>query len=305
MGGMNMDLVILAAGMGSRFGGLKQIQKIDEYGNFIIDYSIYDALRAGFDRVIFIIKEENYDIFKETIGKRVESKIKVEYAFQKLELLPKGYSVPADRVKPLGTAQALLACKDIVSDTFAIINADDFYGKESFKIAADYLNKIRGTKGKYANVAYYVANTMTENGAVKRGVLGFDKNHFLTDLCESNVEFSGDKVLMTPLDERIPSKMIERDTLVSMNLFCFTHDIMDYLEERFPKFLDDNKDNMLKCEYLLPTVVDELIKEGKVTTEVLSSPAVWYGITYKADQENVEKSLKALVDKGDYKKGLW
>ena len=301
-----MDLVILAAGMGSRFGGLKQIQKMDEYGNFIIDYSIYDAIRAGFDKVIFIIKEENFDVFKETVGKRIESKIKVEYAFQKLELLPEGYSVPAGRVKPLGTAQALLACKDLVSDTFAIINADDFYGRESFDIAADYLRGVKNTTGKYANVAYYVSNTMTENGSVKRGVLAYDKDNYLTDLCESSVEFTdGGKVLMTPLDERIPSRFIERDTLVSMNLFCFTKDIMKHLEDRFPKFLDENKNNMEKCEYLLPTVVDELIKEGEVSVKVLSSPAVWYGITYKADQEVVEKSLKELVDKGEYKKGLW
>ena len=301
-----MDLVILAAGMGSRFGGLKQIQKMDEYGNFIIDYSIYDAIRAGFDKVIFIIKEENYDVFKETVGKRIESKIKVEYAFQKLDLLPAGYSVPEGRVKPLGTAQALLACKDLVSDTFAIINADDFYGKESFEIAAKYLKSAKGTKGKYANVGYYVSNTMTENGSVKRGVITYDKNNFLTDLCESTVEYAdGGKVLMTPLDEKLPAKFIERDTLVSMNLFCFTKDIMEHLEKRFPKFLDDNKNNMEKCEYLLPTVVDALIKEGLATVEVLSSPAVWYGITYKADQEAVEKSLTALVDKGEYKKGLW
>ena len=300
-----MDLVILAAGMGSRFGGLKQIQKIDEYGNFIIDYSIYDAIRAGFDKVIFIIKEENYEIFRSTIGKRVESKIKVEYAFQKLDLLPEGYSIPSSRVKPLGTAQALLSCKDLVSDTFAIINADDFYGKESFEIAAEYLRGVKGEKGKYANVAYFVANTMTENGSVKRGILDYDKNQFLTDICESSVEFEGEKVKMTPLDERIAPKYIGKDTLVSMNLFCFTKDIMNHLEERFPKFLDDNQKNLEKCEYLLPTVVDELIKEGIATVEVLSSPAVWYGITYKADQDEVEKSLKHLVTIGEYKKGLW
>ena len=300
-----MDLVILAAGMGSRFGGLKQIQQIDEYGNFIIDYSIYDAIRAGFDKIIFIIKEENYEIFKETIGKRVESRIKVEYAFQKLDLLPSGYSIPKDRVKPLGTAQALLTCRDLVSDTFAIINADDFYGKESFVIASRYLKTVKGKKGKWANVGYYVANTMTENGSVKRGVLGFDANNYLTDICESKVEFKDGKVLMTPLDERLESKYIAKDTLVSMNLFCFTKDIMEHLEDRFPKFLDENKNNLEKCEYLLPTVVDELIKENLVTVEVLSTSSVWYGITYKADQENVEKSLKTLVQKGDYKKGLW
>ncbi len=300
-----MDLVILAAGMGSRFGGLKQIEPIDKYGNFIIDYSIYDAIEAGFDKVIFIIKEENLDIFRQTVGKRVESKIKVEYVFQKLELLPEGYSIPKDRVKPLGTAQALLAAKDKVSDTFAIINADDFYGKESFKIAADYLRSVKGTKGQYSNVAYYVSNTMTENGAVKRGVLTYDNNNLLTGLIESNVEHKDGKVLMTPLDETIPSKYISKDTLVSMNLFCFTKDIMDYLEEKFPEFMENNQNNLMKCEYLLPTVVDELIKENKATVKILSTNAVWYGITYKADQEGVEKALRALMDKKDYKEGLW
>ncbi len=300
-----MDLVILAAGMGSRFGGLKQIQPIDKYENFIIDYSIYDAIEAGFDKVIFIIKEENLDVFRQTVGKRIESKIKVEYVFQKLDLLPKGYSVPADRVKPLGTAQALLAAKDVVSDTFAIINADDFYGKESFKIAADYLRSVKGTKGKYSNVAYYVANTMTENGAVKRGVLSYDNNNFLTGLVESNVEHKDGKVLMTPLDETIPSKFITKDTLVSMNLFCFTKDIMDHIEEKFPEFMENNQNNLMKCEYLLPTVVDELIKENKATVKILSTTAVWYGITYKADQEGVEKALASLMAKGDYKEGLW
>lgn len=300
-----MDLVILAAGMGSRFGGLKQIQKIDEYGNFIIDYSIYDAIEAGYDRVIFIIKKENLDIFRSTIGSRIEDKIKVEYVFQTMDILPEGYTVPADRVKPLGTGQALLACKDIVADTFAIINADDFYGKESFKVAADFLKTVKNEKNKYANIAYYVSNTMTENGSVKRGVLSVDDKGLLTNIEESSVEFYQDKVLATPLDEAHKPFIIEKDTPVSMNLFAFTKEIMNHLEDRFPAFLDQNQDNMLKCEYLLPTVVDELIKENKVTVKVLNSPAVWYGITYKADQEYVEKSLKALMDKGNYPKGLW
>ena len=300
-----MDLVIMAAGMGSRFGGLKQIEPIDKYGNFIIDYSIYDAKKVGFDKVIFIIKEENYDLFKSTIGSRVEDKIKTEYAFQKLELLPEGYSVPSDRVKPLGTAQAILACKDLVSDKFAIINADDFYGYDAFKVASDYLRGLSdGSSNLYANVSYKVSNTMTENGSVKRGVLVFDENKKLQSLIESSIERVDDKIIASPLDGSKPFE-ISDDTLVSMNLFVFTKDIMNYLEEKFPIFLDENKDNLMKCEYLMPTVVSDLIHEGRVQCDVLSTSAVWYGITYKEDKEYVVESLKKMMDEGLYPDGVW
>ncbi len=299
-----MDLVILAAGMGSRFGGLKQIEPMDEYGNFIIDYSIYDAIEAGFDKVIFIIKEENYDIFKETIGNRIENKIKVEYVFQKLSLLPNGYSLPKDRVKPLGTAQAILAAKNVVSDKFAIINADDFYGKESFVAAANFL-KSSCTSTVYGNVAYNVSNTMTENGSVKRGILSTDVNNHLTHIEESSVEHVGNTIKATPLDSSVKPFEIESNTPVSMNMFCFDKSIMTYLETRFPKFLDDNKDNLEKCEYLIPTVVSELIAQNLVSVSVVRCDAVWYGVTYKEDKPFVVSSLKQLVDKGFYKKGLW
>lgn len=301
-----MDLVILAAGMGSRFGGLKQIQQIDEAGNFIIDYSIYDALRAGFDKVIFIIKEENYQIFKETIGKRVEKRIKVEYAFQKLELLPKGYSLPTERIKPLGTAQAILAAKDFVSDKFIIINSDDFYGEDAFRVAANYLNSLpTNSKNKYANIGYKVINTMTENGSVKRGILNYNENNLLSTLIESSIEKVDNKIIATPLDTKIEAFEISKDKLVSMNMFVFTKDIMQHIEDNFPAFLDNNKNNLMKCEYLIPTLVSDLIEENVVNVEVLNTSAVWYGVTYKEDQEYVEKSLKELTDKGIYPKGLW
>lgn len=299
-----MDLVILAAGMGSRFGGLKQIEPMDEYGNFIIDYSIYDAIEAGFDKVIFIIKEENYDIFRETIGHRIENKIKVEYVFQKLSLLPKGYTLPSDRVKPLGTAQAILAAKDKVSDKFAIINADDFYGKESFVAASKFLSSTCSAK-VYGNVAYNVANTMTENGSVKRGILSTDVSGNLTHIEESSVEHVGSTIKATPLDATVAPFEISSTTPVSMNMFCFDKSIMTYLENRFPKFLDDNKNNLEKCEYLIPTVVSELIAENEISVNVVKCDAVWYGVTYKEDKPYVVSSLKSLVDKGLYKKGLW
>ncbi len=301
-----MDLVILAAGMGSRFGGLKQIEPIDEYNNFIIDYSIYDAKKAGFDKVIFIIKEENYDIFKETIGKRVEARIETHYCFQKLENIPAGYTLPADRVKPLGTAQAILAAKDLVSDKFIIINADDFYGADAFKVAADYLKSLKkGTKGAYANVGYHAINTITDNGSVKRGILFFDKNNKLTSLVESNIEKVDGKLIASPLDDIENKKRIENDTLVSMNMFCFTSDIMDRLEEGFVPFMEANKSNLAKCEYLIPTVVSDLIEAGQATVDVLATKAQWYGVTYKEDKDYVVNSLKELTEKGEYPKGLW
>jgi len=300
-----MDLVILAAGMGSRFGGLKQIEPIDAYGNFIIDYSIYDAKKAGFDKVIFIIKEENYQIFKDTIGKRVEDKIETKYVFQSLDLIPEGIVLPKDRVKPLGTAQAILAAKDEVSDKFIIINADDYYGSDAFKVAADYLKALKpGSKGQYANVAYKVTNTMTENGSVKRGVLNFDKNKKLINLIESKIENKDGKIIAEPLDTD-ESYEISADTLVSMNMFCFSGEIMDFIEENYLPFMKANLNNLDKCEYLIPTLVSELIERGEVSVDVISTKAVWYGITYKEDKPDVVASLKALMDAGEYPKGIW
>lgn len=299
-----MDLVILAAGMGSRFGGLKQIEPIDKYGNFIIDYSIYDAKQAGFDKVIFIIKEENFEIFKNTIGRRVEDKIETHYAFQSLDLIPKGYKLPSDRVKPLGTAQAILAAKDYVSDSFIIINADDFYGRDAFMVAANYLKGLKNSKNNYANVAYQVANTMTENGSVKRGVLVFDDNKKLESLIESKIEKENGIIVAKPLDGS-KSFDIPADTLVSMNMFCFTKDIMNHIEEGFVPFMEDNKNNLDSCEYLIPTVVSDLIKDGVVSCEVLSTKSVWYGITYKDDKNYVVSSLENMMKNGEYPEGIW
>ncbi len=300
-----MDLVILAAGMGSRFGGLKQIEPIDDNGNFIIDYSIYDAKKAGFDKVIFIIKEENLQIFKETVGKRVEKYIKVEYAFQKLTDIPKGVVLPKDRIKPLGTAQAILSAKNLVSDKFIIINSDDFYGRDAFMVAANYLKNLKpGSKNVYGNIGYMAKNTITENGSVKRGVLYFDSNNKLTELIESKIEKIDGKLNATPLDKPNETKIISDDTLVSMNMFAFTSDIMDYLEKGYKKFFDDNKDNLDSCEYLIPTVVSDLIQAGIVTCDVLSTKAVWYGVTYKEDKEFVVNSIKALINSNEYPKAL-
>lgn len=296
-----MTLVIMAAGMGSRFGGLKQIEPIDSNGNFIIDYSIYDAIKCGFDKVVFIIKKENYDIFRETVGSRIESKIKVEYVFQELTNVPENYQVPETRVKPWGTAHAILCCKDVVKENFAIINSDDFYGYDAYKTISTYLkNK---TNDNYAMVGYIASNTLTDNGSVKRGICQIKDNH-LEKLIESLVERKGNQIIATPLNGE-ESFTIEDDTPVSMNMFAFTPKIFDYLEERFPNFLEENKDNIDKCEYLIPDIVFEQIKKGMVKVDVLKTTARWYGITYKEDKEQLVKSIKDLVQNGTYPSNLW
>ena len=298
-----MQLVILAAGMGSRFGGLKQMEKMDEAGNFLLDYSIYDAKRAGFSSVVFIIKKAFFEDFKNSIGKRVEKLIKVDYAFQELDDLPEGFSVPEGREKPWGTAHAIYAARDLIKEDFIIINGDDFYGKDTYKVAHDYLAGLpKGSKGKYANVAFKVCNTMTENGSVKRGVT-FEKDGYLTSLVESSIERKDGKIVCTPLDGRAPFEVGE-DQLVSMNLFCFNLDIMDKLREGFPIWLKENI-NIPKSEYLIPDVIDQLVKKGDASLKLLSTPSVWFGVTYKEDKPAVVAALKALVDKGEYKEGLY
>ena len=300
-----MTLVIMAAGMGSRFGGLKQIEPIDEYGNFIIDYSIYDALKVGFTKVVFIIKKENYDIFRETVGKRVEKYIEVEYVFQELDKLPDGYSVPEGRVKPWGTAHAILCCKDVVKENFAIINSDDFYGRDAYRVIAEFLAKDNSDSEyyEYAMAGYKAKNTLTDNGSVKRGVCDTEGS-YLTKLIESKIEYVDGKLMATPLEGGDDFLVSEEDT-VSMNMFGFTPHIFDYLEERFPSFLDNHKEDIDTCEFLIPTLVFEEIENGSARVEVLKTNAVWQGITYKEDKPKVVREIKTLVDNGEYTPGLW
>ena len=299
-----MQLVIMAAGMGSRFGGLKQMEPMDDYGNFLLDYSIYDAKRAGFNSVVFIIKKEFYQAFRDTIGKRVEGIIKTEYAFQELNDIPEGFEVPKGREKPWGTAHAIYAARNLVKEDFIIINGDDFYGEDTYKVAYKFLSELpKGAKGKYANVAFEVQNTMTENGAVKRGVAFEDEKHFLTKLVESNIEKIDGKIMASPLDGSTPFE-VQPNTPVSMNLFCFNVDLIDYLSEEFPKWLKDNI-NVPKSEFLIPSVVDEMVHKGKATLKLLSTPSVWFGVTYKEDKPGVVKALAELTAKGAYKKGLY
>lgn len=300
----DITLVILAAGMGSRFGGLKQIEPMGPSDEFIIDYSVYDAIKAGFNKIVFLIKRENYDLFKETIGARVEPHIKVEYTFQELNNLPIGYELPSDRTKPLGTAHAVLCCKDVVNEPFAMINADDFYGRDAFIKAYDFLVNADSNSNNYGMIGYMVSNTLTENGSVKRGVCEVDENDYLKSIIESKVERINNVIVAKPLDGRGEFN-VEDSATVSMNFLLFTPSIFKHIEDRFPIFLEENKDNLLTSEYLIPDVLEKLIQENKVTTKVINTTASWYGVTYKEDTPSVRSAIKNLVDNGEYNYNLW
>lgn len=301
---MNKDLtlLIMAAGMGSRFGGLKQIEPVGPNGEFIIDYSVYDAIKAGFNKIVFIIKEENYEIFKETIGSRIEDKIKVEYVFQNLDNLPSGYTIPSERIKPLGTAHAILCAKNNIHEPFAIINSDDFYDRDAYMVIANYL-KNNTNEHDYALVGYKVENTLTENGSVKRGVCKLN-NDELDSLIESSIIKENGIITASPLDES-PSFEITDDTLVSMNMLGFYPNIFDYIEENFSKFLDNNQDNILKCEYLIPDILTQAIKENYAKVKVLPTTSKWEGVTYKEDKEKVVNAINKLISDNKYPQNLW
>ena len=297
----NLTLLIMAAGMGSRFGGLKQIEPFGPNGEFIIDYSIYDAIKAGFNKVVFIIKEENYDIFRETVGKRIEDKIKVEYAFQKLEDIPDGYVLPSTRVKPLGTGQAILSSKNVINENFAVINSDDFYGRDAFMVAANFLRN--NDDNNYGLVGYKVINTLTENGSVKRGVCE-EENGYLTKIVESSIIKENGVITASPLDGR-DSFTMDSNELVSMNMLLFTKTIYPYLETKFVEFLDKNKDDLEKCEFLIPDVLQDAIDEEYAKVSVLSTTAKWEGVTYKEDKEGVVEAINKLISDNVYPQDLW
>lgn len=298
---MPKTLLVMAAGMGSRFGGLKQIEPMGPNGEFLIDYSVYDAKLAGFTKIVFIIKEENYDIFKETIGKRVEPYIETEYVFQDDSNLKEKYKDLQTRVKPLGTGHAILCAKDKVKTPFAIINADDFYGREAYVVASKYLDKIDDKH--YAVVGYKIGKTLSLNGAVKRGICK-EENGKLKDLIESSVEKIDDKIIAKPLDGDTEF-IVEDDSLVSTNLLLFTPKIFDYLEEKLTKFLEINKNDLSKCEFLIPDVVKDAIKEDRIEVDLLSTNAIWHGVTYKEDKEEVVKAIDELIKEKVYPNKLW
>ena len=299
-----MTLVILAAGMGSRYGGLKQIDPITEHGEFIIDFSVYDAIRNGFDKVVFVIKEENLEEFRATIGKRFESKIAVEYAFQSLMDLPDGFSVPEGRTKPWGTAQALLAARHIVKEPFAVINADDFYGASAYGLLANHFarEKEHGNTAEYCMVGYVLENTLTENGTVSRGICKVGEDGYLIDVTErTSIRQKGEAAVY---EENGSETVLPLDSIASMNCWGFTPDVFDGVLEGFRTFLSNLGDNPLKCEYYLPFAVRELMEQGKCVVRVYASDSAWYGVTYHEDKEHVKQSILALKRDGVYPEQL-
>ena len=300
---MKKTLLILAAGMGSRFGGLKQIEPVGPNGEFIIDYSIYDAKQAGFTKVVFLIKEENYEIFKDTIGKRVEKQIETEYAFQKNDNLPEEYQeLLKERTRPLGTAHAILCAKDKINEPFAIINADDFYGRDAYQKASNYLDTIK--ENEYGLVAYRLGNTLTPNGSAKRGVCEVTDNNELIKLTESKVTLKGEIVEGESLETK-EKFTTSKDTIASMNFLLFSTSLFKILEDKILEFLEANKDNLNDCEFLIPIVLNELLEEKTVKVNVLETNATWYGVTYKEDKEMVVNAINKLIEEGQYNKNLW
>lgn len=300
-------LVIMAAGMGSRYGGQKQIDPIDEQGNLIIDYSIYDAIKAGFRKVVFIIKKQIEADFKEKIGNRIARFVDVEYVYQELDKLPQGFTVPSERVKPWGTGHAILCCKDVVDGPFAVINADDYYGKDAFQIIYDTLISAKDdSKYRYAMVGYILENTLTENGYVSRGVCEVSQDDMLVSIQErTRIEKRNSQVAYSE-DGGKTWVALPKGTIVSMNMWGFTESILKELELRFIHFLKTEVvENPIKSEYFLPFVVGELLQEGKATVKVLRTKDKWYGVTYQEDKEAVVNAIRQMKAQGSYPADLW
>lgn len=284
-------LVVMAAGMGSRFGGLKQLEPIGKKGEVILDFSVYDAVEAGFDKVVFVIKHEIEEDFKQIVGNRIAQKVKVEYAFQEIADLPEGFSAPSDRTKPWGTTQAILCCKDLVNEPFIVVNADDYYGKTAFAKMYDFLKE---STGDYAMVGFRLANTLTENGTVSRGVCK-EENGFLTYI-EERTKIDADCRYTKDGENWI---QMEPDTVVSMNMWGFTPDIFGYLKADFVKFLEESI-NVPKSECFLPMSVAKLIESNEKKVRVLVAEDKWYGVTYKEDKDAVVAAVSALQAQGLY-----
>ena len=295
-------LLIMAGGLGSRFGGLKQVEPVDKEGNFIIDYSVFDSIRAGFNKVVFVIKKENYKIFKETIGKRISKKIKVAYAFQEMSsFVPDNFDY-SKRVKPWGTGHAVLCARDEVDGDFTVINADDFYGYDGFRVASKFFDD-NLDPNLYAVVCYEAGNTLTENGAVKRGVCDI-RNGYFYGVKESSIEKRDGKIFATELGTENEEE-ITADCLVNMNLICFRKNYFDVLEKRFKDFLTNKNTNLEKDEFLLLNEVPYAMETLGCSMKVLSTSAVWHGFTYKEDKEKVVKALDKLRKNGEYPPSLW
>ena len=300
---MDCTLVVMAAGMGSRFGGIKQLEPVGPSGEIIMDYSAYAAKKAGFSKIIFIIRKDLEEDFVKIVGNRVAEQINVEYVFQELTDLPEGFSVPEGRIKPWGTGQAILSVKDAIHEPFAVVNADDYYGEEGFKKIHDFLISQTESSEKYniSMVGFQLGNTLSENGSVTRGVCKVNAEHKLVDILEtSGIHREKGKIVSD-----IEGQELTDETPVSMNMWGFMPDFLNELEDRFVEFLSQIKGNEMKAEFLLPMIVGDLINENKAEVTVLSSKDKWFGVTYKEDKEYVVKSFEDLVKQGVYPEKLF
>jgi len=296
---MKPTLLILAAGMGSRYGGLKQLDAVGPNGEAIIDYSIFDAIEAGFGKVVFVIRKELEDAFADRFGKLLDGKIKYEFAYQELDMLPEGYTVPDNRVKPWGTAHAVWCARHVIDEPFAVINADDFYGKDAYKVI---VNALVNSKEDYFMVAYYLKNTLSNNGHVSRGVCSSNKENFLVDVTErTNIVHKNNSIVFCE-DEKETS--LDPEVLVSMNFWGFQKNFFSRIEKQMDNFLKDGL-TQEKTEFYIPSVVNTLINNHSEKVKVLSSDAKWFGVTYKEDKPEVEKSVKTLIEDGQYPSDLW
>ena len=294
----------MAAGMGSRYGGLKQLDPVDNDGHIIMDFSMYDAKRAGFEKVVFIIKHEIEEEFKEHVGKRMEKYMDVAYAYQNIDNIPEGYEVPEGRVKPWGTAHAVYSCMDEIDGPFAVINADDYYGKEAFKEAYSYLTNLPSADiMQICMVSFVLKNTLSDNGGVTRGVCEVDGHGMLADIEEThNIEKEDGKAVIHKEDGDV---FLDVDSPVSMNMWGITPEFFEILKTGFDEFLENTESTDLKAEYLLPTMIGDLLSDGKLEVKVLQSHDQWFGVTYKEDKESVTAALRGLIEKGVYPSKLF
>ena len=302
---MNTTLIIMAAGIGSRFGeGIKQLAQMGPNGEIIMDYSIHDAKEAGFNKVVFIIRKDIFKEFEEIIGNRIKEQIDVEYVFQEVDDLPEGFEVPKGRTKPWGTGQAVLCCKDVVKEPFVIINADDYYGKEAFKEAYSYLTNLPSADiMQICMVSFVLKNTLSDNGGVTRGVCEVDGHGMLADIEEThNIEKEDGKAVIHKEDGDV---FLDVDSPVSMNMWGITPEFFEILKTGFDEFLEKTESTDLKAEYLLPTMIGDLLSDGKLEVKVLQSHDQWFGVTYKEDKESVTAALRGLIEKGVYPSKLF
>lgn len=294
---MKPTLFILAAGMGSRYGGLKQLDGLGPSGETIMDYSVYDALRAGFGKIVFVIRKDFEQEFRDKIISKYEGHVSVDVVFQDIKNIPAGYSVNPERTKPWGTNHAVLMGKGVIKEPFGVINADDYYGAESFKLLADFLRSVEGKKNCYCMIGFNIENTLSENGGVSRGLCEVDANGFLSGVTECHgIQRKEGSLIQIVEGEEVP---FPEDANVSMNMWGFTPDYFDYSEKAFIKFLDENH-SALKTEFYIPTVVNDLINDGTVTLKVIGTPSKWFGVTYAADRPATVAQFRKLVDEGVY-----